>query len=1080
MWALPLARSEGASSRRRILVGALAALFLAGPLVTPVSQAPAADPCAPLVNAVACENSKPGTPKATWDVSGAGSSTIQGFATDISVNRGQTVRFKIKTPAGAYRLDIYRMGYYGGLGARQVATVSPSASLPQSQPACTSDTATGLLDCGNWGVSASWAVPTTAVSGIYFAKLVRTDGTSGSSHVVFVVRDDAGQSDLVLQTSDTTWQAYNTYGGRSFYAGPRATKLSYNRPFNTRAAASEDWVFNAEYPMVRWLEANGYDVSYLAGVDSARNGALLRNHRTFLSVGHDEYWAGEQRTNVEAARDAGVNLAFFSGNEVFWKTRWENDRAGTAYRTLVCYKETHDNDTTDPGDPPVWTGTWRDARFSPPADGGRPENGLTGTLFMVNGGPGRADSIQVPAAYKSLRFWRNTPVATLAAGATRTMPAGTLGYEWDEERDNGARPAGLIRMSSATYDVSPDYLLDNGSTYGSGSATHNLALYRAPSGALVFGAGTVQWAWGLDAEHDRPGPPVDAAMRQATVNLLADMRAQPATPQSGLVAASASTDLTGPTTTIASPAGGSQVTAGQAVTISGTATDAGGGVVAGVEVSTDGGSRWHPATGTTSWTYRWTPSTTGQVTLLARAADDSAQLGARSAPVTVTVPGRQCPCSLWSDAATPAVANDPDATATELGVKFQSDSAGYVTGIRFYKGSQNTGTHVGRLWNAGGQLLGSATFTGETASGWQRVSFANPVAIAAGTTYVASYTAPNGRYAEDDGYFASNGLDNPPLHALRDGTAGPNGAWGAAGTFPTKTYLSANYWVDVVFAQTATDTTAPTIASRTPAAGATGVATTTRPSATFSEPVEAGSISFTLRAGSASPVAATLAYDAATRTATLTPDAALAASTSYTATVSGARDLAGNTMQSASWSFTTAATTPPPPPPSGCPCSIWPSSAVPKVATDADPGSVEVGVKLRSDVAGSITAIRFYKASANTGTHTGSLWAADGTKLAGGTFTGETASGWQQLTFASPVPIPANTTLVASYHAPNGNYAADEAFFGTAGVDSGPLHALRDGAAGGNGVYAYGAFTSFPTSTYRSTNYWVDVVFTTS
>ncbi len=101
--------------------------------------------------------------------------------------------------------------------------------------------------------------------------------------------------------------------------------MSYNRPFTTRGYAPEDWIFNAEYPMVRWLERNGYDVSYTSGVDTARRGAELLEHEAFLSVGHDEYWSGEQRGNVEAARAAGVNLAFFSGNEVFWKTRWETE-----------------------------------------------------------------------------------------------------------------------------------------------------------------------------------------------------------------------------------------------------------------------------------------------------------------------------------------------------------------------------------------------------------------------------------------------------------------------------------------------------------------------------------------------------------------------------------------------------------------------------------------------------------------------------------------------------------------------------------------------------------------------------------
>src|SRR4051812_14864928 len=156
--------------------------------------------------------------------------------------------------------------------------------------------------------------------------------------------------------------------------------------------------------MVRWLEANGYDVSYISGVDAAKSGTLLLNHKIFLSVGHNEYWDSTQRANVEAARAAGVNLAFFSGNEVFWKTRWENsiDGSNTPFRTLVCYKETIDEEQTDPNDPPSWTGTWADPAFSPPGDGGRPQNALTGTLYRVNAD--LEESIVVPDEQSRLRF----------------------------------------------------------------------------------------------------------------------------------------------------------------------------------------------------------------------------------------------------------------------------------------------------------------------------------------------------------------------------------------------------------------------------------------------------------------------------------------------------------------------------------------------------------------------------------------------------------------------------------------------------------------------------------------------------
>ncbi len=474
--------------------------------------------CASPANPIEAENCKTGNPSSEWDISGAGDANLQGFATDISVNRGGTISFKIDTTASAYHIDIYRLGYYNGLGARKVATIPNSSTTKTDQPACLSDAATGLVDCGNWSVSATWSVPAAAVSGIYIARLVGEAGVTGASHVVFVVRNDGGSSDLLFQTSDTTWQAYNRYGGVSLYdgngpgGGGRAYKVSYNRPFTTRAYDSgEDWLFNAEYPMVRWLERNGFDVSYFTGVDADRRGAEIARHKVFLSVGHDEYWSKQQRLNVEAARDqqypgqtAPVHLAFLSGNEVFWKTRWEAsiDGSSTSYRTLVCYKETHEGAKIDPS--PEWTGTWRDPRFSPPSDGGRPENALTGTIFTVNGT--RADAIAVPAADGKMRFWRNTPnVSSLGAGQVWTGPTGSLGYEWDEDLDNGARPAGLVRLSTATVDV-PGRIQDYGSTYAPGTATHHLVFHKRPNGALVFGAGTVQWSWGLDSDHDRGSP----------------------------------------------------------------------------------------------------------------------------------------------------------------------------------------------------------------------------------------------------------------------------------------------------------------------------------------------------------------------------------------------------------------------------------------------------------------------------------------------------------------------------------------------------------------------------------------------
>ena len=498
--------------------------MLAGPGLTQVSSQ------IPCPNPVACENGLPGNSPSEWDIVGVGDPSIQGFATDISVNRGQPISFKVNTSASAYRIDIYRVGYYAGRGARKIVTLSPNVSLPQSQPQCLTAPGTGLVDCGNWKVSAAWAVPSNAVSGVYIAKLVRTD-TGGASHIMFVVRDDGGNSDLLFQTSDLTWQAYNKYGGDSLYTGNgpglgggadgRSYKVSYNRPFSTRGGIElASFFFAPEYPMVRWLEANGYNVSYASGVDTERRGSsALTSHKVFLSVGHDEYWSGGQRTNVEAARAAGVNLAFFSGNEVFWKTRWENsiDGSNTAYRTLVCYKETHANAKIDPTS--AWTGTWRDPRFSPPSDGARPENSLTGQIFTVNAF--RHDPMFVSSPEGKLRFWRNTGIDTLLSGEVAELPIGVLGYEWDEALDNGFQPSGLIRLSTTTLPVD-NYIQDNGNTYAPGTATHSLTLYRHQSGALVFGAGTTQWSWGLDASHDTIydviSPLPDSRMQQATVS----------------------------------------------------------------------------------------------------------------------------------------------------------------------------------------------------------------------------------------------------------------------------------------------------------------------------------------------------------------------------------------------------------------------------------------------------------------------------------------------------------------------------------------------------------------------------------
>jgi hypothetical protein len=581
-----------------------------------------------ITSTVVLENQQVGNPVSEWgifgSVEGVGSRNIEGFTTDISVNAGQRLDFKIDTDSTHYRIDIYLLGYYDGMGARKVASIDRDLATPQHQPNPLKDPSTGLIDAGNWSVSGSWDVPPTAVSGVYIAKLVREDGIAGENHIPFVVRNDGRSSDIVFQTSDTTWQAYNDWGGASFYSTPRASAISYNRPFTSTFPNS---LLGPEFAAIQWLERNGYDVAYISGVDTARNGAALLNHEVFLSVGHDEYWSGEQRANVENARDAGVNLAFWSGNEVYWKTRWEPSiAADTAnFRTLITYKESLTGAPSDPSS--VWTGLWRD-----PRSGAELENALTGTIFMVNGF--RRDTIAVSDDYAQLRFWRNTDIATLQDGQTISLAPGSLGHEWDISPDNGFRPDGLINLSSTTLTV--DTLKLGFEKTGTGTATHNLTLYRAPSGALVFGAGSVFWSFGLSSNHAGGGPPEDRNVQQAMVNLFADMGVQPSTLQASLVGAAASQDHSVPTSSVE---GSAFHPVDDLVVVTGAATDFGGGVVAGVEVSTDSGRTWHPAAGTSSWAYAWTPTIAGTLTIMSRAVDDSLNLGLPSVTLQLAVAG---------------------------------------------------------------------------------------------------------------------------------------------------------------------------------------------------------------------------------------------------------------------------------------------------------------------------------------------------------------------------------------------------------------------------------------------------------
>lgn len=1049
-------RNFGRTARHSAAAISALTLVVSGLFAMPAAAVATTDSCSPEANAIVCENSKPGTPWQEWEIEGAGDASIQGFATDISVNVGERIDFKIDTDASAYTIDIYRTGWYQGLGARKITSIQPSASLPQSQNECLVDVSTELTDCGTWAVSASWDVPADAVSGVYLAKLTRSDNDD-SSHITFIVRNESSTSDILVQTSDPTWHAYNLYGGSDFYSGAdngRAFKISYNRPFATRGGVeARDFYFGAEYPLVRFLERNGYDVSYFSGVDTDRHGELLTNHKTFISMGHDEYWSGAQRSNVEAARDAGVNLQFLSGNEVYWRTRYEKSPTDQKdYRTLVTYKETWGNNKIDPAT--EWTGTWRDPRFASTANGGGlPENGLTGTAYVVNSGD---LPVTVNAEEGKMRLWRDTPLNAQSPGSKTELAPHTVGYESNEDLPNGFRPPGLIHLSTTTGQV-PEYLQDFGNTVAAGNTTHHTTMYRAASGALVFSTGSVQWSWGLDQWHDGDGAPADARMQQAQVNLLADMDSMPTTLMSGLVMPTAAKDTTAPTVNVTTAPTGS-VRNGEKITVKGTASDTGGRVAA-VEYSFDGGTTWKAAQGTANWSFTAVQEGSGDEQLLVRAVDDSANYPQQGTAVPLQITG---PYSVFGQRV-PATADAGDSAAVELGLRFTAQTDGYVTGVRFYKSKANTGTHTGTLWTLNGTELATVTFSNESAEGWQTASFAKPVEARAGDEFVVSYYAPNGHYSAVTQDFAYRGAEANPISAAGGFGAPAAGLFVSGAGFPTRDWDRANYFVDAVF-ETG-ESISLSAYGHSPIDTARSVPTTTPIGATLSKKVDPGSVQITLKDASDTAVQGATSYDAATRKAVFTPQAELAKGTTYTAQIS-ATDTTGNPVSGGgTWSFTTVLATPADP--NDCPCGLYPDAEVPAVPSVNDGRPVTLGTRFSAVEDGQLLGLEFYRSPGETGAHTGWLYSATGQQLAEATFPDDSAVGWQYAAFDTPVSISANTEYVAAYRS-NGIYPVSPGALGGP-TQVGPL---RTSASAGHYTYS----DQFPDAMVSS-SYLVDVRF---
>jgi hypothetical protein len=469
-------------------------------------------------NAIYFENQKPGTPDFLVNyVIRYSSDVIAGYANATSVNRGGNLAFKVSTSQpGAYSVDIYRLGYYGGTGGRLVMSSGSLSGLTQN-PCGVTDATTHLIEC-NWSTGYTLNVGADWTSGIYMAKLVHA-ATLKEFAIYFVVRDDSSTSQILFQSSTTTALAYGYYGtpteNRSLYQynstnGVPAQKVSLDRPSTVEADYNS--FLNFEYQMLRWLESQSYDVSYTENIDVHLNPGRLLNHKAFLSVGHDEYWSKEMRDGVEAARDRGVNLGFFSANTAYWRVRFEPSSTGVPNRVMACYK-----DPVATPDPIAPTYRWRDAPNN------RPENALIGVMYIGDAGD-LYGGFDFTVANSSDPYYANTGVVN------GTKFSKLIGYEWDAVVNNGFSPPGLVILGNST--VTPTEIAPGQPT--TTTQISNAVRYTAASGAKVFATGSIHWMWALDSSFISPAR-VNARAQQFTVNVLSSMGAKPVTPSPGIV-----------------------------------------------------------------------------------------------------------------------------------------------------------------------------------------------------------------------------------------------------------------------------------------------------------------------------------------------------------------------------------------------------------------------------------------------------------------------------------------------------------------------------------------------------------------
>ena len=433
---------------------------------------------------------------------------IEGYCSKTSVTAGETIEFKISTkPASKFTLDIYRLGYYGGKGGRLMEKLGPFDGSPKRDPPVGE---VRLREC-QWDTAATLTIPDDWLSGVYLGKLTEQKEKL-ESYLIFIVRDDR-QCDFLFQCSDTTWAAYNRWPDlwslyddgtppHNWYTGP-GVAVSFDRPY-----ARYRQIFDAplsqgsgefllwEFPLAFWMEQHGYEVSYISNIDTHARPERLLKTKTFLSVGHDEYWSLAMYDHVKRAIDAGVNAAFFSGNSVDGVLDIRAGQSGAADRTIE-----------------------RIGKF---------------------GGPGTQRD---RSAEKEKRWKQHGPDPALLMGAGTTDPAnGTADWtciapkHWlfdGTGMKSGDSIPGLVgweHHGPPLPEIDGLEVLARGPVYSRSkpqNVEYTATLYPGPKDNLVFNAATIWWSDGLSqppgylrpSAHGGTPPGPDERVQRMTKNL---------------------------------------------------------------------------------------------------------------------------------------------------------------------------------------------------------------------------------------------------------------------------------------------------------------------------------------------------------------------------------------------------------------------------------------------------------------------------------------------------------------------------------------------------------------------------------